>query len=1075
MKALNAHKKCHLKRIKDPNAPKRYHCEYEGCHYGANRAYNLKIHVKRRHLDLKEYKCSADGCGKRFVTKWHLRRHAKQHSQQSERHLSPHMRSNRYRCPEQDCRQHYAHPSGLRRHRRISHSTERPHRCDWPACEAAFTLKHSLTLHVARHTAGRDLKCPVDGCDKRFIDSKSLYNHKRKQHDLPFACDYPDCGLRFASLSELTAHHKRHEGAVRPFTCIHDGCGRNFFSNFVLRRHQMKCKHKVITRVATNQSIVDQNKIQEYVYIADTNEWTTREEAVVVNEEKELEVESTEDNSLPVEDIVNEEQIIKTDIGSDGCVDNTYYKKEIELETGDTDCKPIITDGDDATTNTDNTTTVWPLITEIVAINHSFVDRFSTQEEECLDATKERIIREEVVVVNEVESVKELSAVEKTAPVLGQLFAEKRFKISGLRANGSAAEANATPKSANNSQYKCGWIGCRQTFRLAGLLAVHQRLSHGSVAQPASEATVSTASAVQQPIQRLGRLRDYRLTHLASHTGRCSDDIQDSHTTPKLSTSVPCGECGHQFANEMALKTHMKSHPEPNPVAEPVAKPMAKPMVKPKTKRFRCEHKDCPYETDRRFLFGQHQRRHSNIRPVYKCETIGCSMSFLSRNAMRLHMLAKHGVGPRPVTYRCDHTGCAYESQMALAFTQHQKIHLKTTGGPKRYQCEYEGCDYETSVERDFVYHQKSRHLKLRYHCDYEGCHYGTDYAKNLKRHEKCCHLNLKEYKCSADGCGKRYTTQSALKKHSEQHKSAAERKPIPKRVPNKKYECPEEGCGYKCEAPSQLANHRANRHNSERPHRCDYADCAYESHDKIALTAHKKIHPKTAGQPKRYQCEYEGCHYGTDCQRFLKYHQNRRHLNLKKFKCLADGCGKWFATNYERRKHAKRIHSEPSERHFPPRMPSKRYLCPERDCGQYCVNASALKRHQKSQHSAERPHRCDWPACEAAFKWKHSLQLHVSKHTGSQELECPVEGCGKRFANSHALCGHKRTAHDLPHACDWPDCGQRFGTRQQWTAHHNRHEGVRPFACPHVGCGQSFFNEKSLNRHKLKFNHNVL
>ena len=67
--------------------------------------------------------------------------------------------------------------------------------------------------------------------------------------------------------------------------------------------------------------------------------------------------------------------------------------------------------------------------------------------------------------------------------------------------------------------------------------------------------------------------------------------------------------------------------------------------------------------------------------------------------------------------------------------------------------------------------------------------------------------------------------------------------------------------------------------------------------------------------------------------------------------------------------------------------------------------------------HTDERPYRCDFPGCDAAFTQGVQLKNHKSSHLRKQGLVAPddhqCERCGKYLATRSALNSHIMTVHD--------------------------------------------------------------
>ncbi|XP_049769963.1 zinc finger protein OZF-like [Schistocerca cancellata] len=126
------------------------------------------------------------------------------------------------------------------------------------SCSSAFTLKHSLVLHVFTHIPGvppPDHICRV--CGEVFDDAESLLGHAtahedglrgalrtsgrsepppdgRKPRKRPHSCD--TCGKAFPTPQSLNIHARTHSGE-RPYDC--EICGRAFVQWIHLHNHKI--------------------------------------------------------------------------------------------------------------------------------------------------------------------------------------------------------------------------------------------------------------------------------------------------------------------------------------------------------------------------------------------------------------------------------------------------------------------------------------------------------------------------------------------------------------------------------------------------------------------------------------------------------------------------------------------------------------------------------------------------------------------------------------------------------------------------------------------------------------------
>jgi len=146
-----------------------------------------------------------------------------------------------------------------------------------------------------------------------------------------------------------------------------------------------------------------------------------------------------------------------------------------------------------------------------------------------------------------------------------------------------------------------------------------------------------------------------------------------------------------------------------------------------------------------------------------------------------------------------------------------------------------------------------------------------------------------------------------------------------------------------------------------------------------------------------------------------------------------------------------------------------KPHKCDYPECKAAFARPALLARHNNT-HTGEKPYACNYPECNAAFAEPGALISHNRRHTGERPYVCDFPDCNAAFAQSGGLNRHKRIhVGEKPYACDFPECNGAFSESSKLTIHQRTHTGEKPHACDYPDCNSAFVQLGTLNTHKRR------
>ncbi|XP_066439418.1 transcription factor IIIA isoform X2 [Eleutherodactylus coqui] len=201
---------------------KPYKCEAEDCDLAFTTATNMKLHFKRAHSSPTYlYVCHFADCGQQFRKHNQLKIHQYIHTNQLP-----------FKCSHEGCDKSYGSPSRLKRHEKVhaGYPCRKDATCPFVGQTWSDYLKHAAAVHS-------EVTCNV--CNRAFKKNSNLKDHKRTHKDetTVYQCPREDCDRTYTTKFNLRSHILSFHENLRPFVCEHEGCGKTFPMKQSLDRH----------------------------------------------------------------------------------------------------------------------------------------------------------------------------------------------------------------------------------------------------------------------------------------------------------------------------------------------------------------------------------------------------------------------------------------------------------------------------------------------------------------------------------------------------------------------------------------------------------------------------------------------------------------------------------------------------------------------------------------------------------------------------------------------------------------------------------------------------------------------
>lgn len=143
---------------------------------------------------------------------------------------------------------------------------------EWPGKTQTIQNKDAEASTKTEHTAP-NLVCPYPSCEKEFIKTSKLEDHKRSHTgERPFHCNVPSCGKSFTRKDHLLRHTRSHASTSTSTTHSPDVAqDRPFLCTMFLSQDDQPCERRFLTQQHLTRHVRDVHDTPETADEADVS------------------------------------------------------------------------------------------------------------------------------------------------------------------------------------------------------------------------------------------------------------------------------------------------------------------------------------------------------------------------------------------------------------------------------------------------------------------------------------------------------------------------------------------------------------------------------------------------------------------------------------------------------------------------------------------------------------------------------------------------------------------------------------------------------------------------------------